>query len=113
MDISPIRSPDTTRPVAAQAAGLRSVPETRNQAVPSATPSKEQVVQAVENLQQTVRPRAANNLQFSIDDTTGRTVIRVVDAETGQTIRQIPSEEIVAVARNIERMQGVLVRQEA
>ncbi len=52
-------------------------------------------------------------LEFSVDDETGTTVVRVVDAETSQTIRQIPSEEVLAISRSLERLQGVLLKQEA
>lgn len=52
-------------------------------------------------------------LEFSVDDETGTTVVRVVDAETGETIRQIPSEEVLAISRSLERLQGVLLKQEA
>jgi flagellar protein FlaG len=40
-------------------------------------------------------------------------VVKVVDTETDQVIRQIPSEEMLAIARNIDRLQGLLVKQEA
>ena len=52
-------------------------------------------------------------LEFSVDDETGTTVVRVVDAETGETIRQIPSEEVLAISRSLERLQGVLLKLEA
>jgi len=52
-------------------------------------------------------------LKFTVDDKTGTVVVRVVDTETDQLIRQIPSEEMLAIARNMEQMQGLLVRREA
>lgn len=115
MAISPIRSPDAqvSKPVVPDGAPSKPVQATQDQAMPSATPTKEQVEQAVENLKKAVEPVANNNLQFSVDDATGKTIVRVVDKETGNTIRQIPSEEIIAIARNIERMQGLLVEQKA
>jgi len=42
------------------------------------------------------------NLAFSIDDTTGQTIIRVYDSETNELIREIPSEETLRIAANIE-----------
>jgi len=41
------------------------------------------------------------NLQFTVDDITGKDVVTVVDSETEQVIRQIPSEEVLEVARRI------------
>ncbi len=85
--------------------------ETRQAQAP--LPDRRQVEQVVAQVAQAVKPATASKLQFSIDDETGRTVIRVVDEQTGETIRQIPSEEIMAIARNLDRLQGLLVRQEA
>jgi flagellar protein FlaG len=41
-------------------------------------------------------------LQFSVDDQTGRTVIKVLDSETDTVIRQIPPEEILDLARKLK-----------
>jgi flagellar protein FlaG len=39
------------------------------------------------------------DLQFSVDERSGKAVVRVVDSETGETIRQIPPEEVLAISR--------------
>jgi flagellar protein FlaG len=43
------------------------------------------------------------NLEFSIDQQSGTVLVKVVDAATHELIRQIPSEEALALARNIQR----------
>ncbi|MCP4492702.1 MAG: flagellar protein FlaG [Gammaproteobacteria bacterium] len=48
------------------------------------------------------------DLRFSIDEFSGDTVIQVLDTKTEEVIRQIPSEEVLALAKNIEIMKGVL-----
>ena len=48
------------------------------------------------------------DLQFSIDEFSGDTVIKVLDTKTDEVIRQIPSEEVLALTRNIESLKGVL-----
>lgn len=48
------------------------------------------------------------DLQFSIDELSGSTVIKVLDTKTDEVIRQIPSEEVLALTRNIESLKGVL-----
>ena len=48
------------------------------------------------------------DLQFSIDEFSGETVITVLDSNTEEIIRQIPSDEVLALARNIESLKGVL-----
>lgn len=107
-----VRAPATAGPVQARpavtAATASETPQTQ-----APVPDRRQVEQVVAQVAHAVKPTAANKLQFSIDEETGRTVIRVVDEQTGETIRQIPSEEIMAIARNLDRLQGLLVHQEA
>lgn len=75
-------------------------------------PTQQQLESAMKQLQDQVRS-SAQNLQFSLDNETGKTVVRVTDAESGEVIRQIPSEELIAIAKSIDKMQGLLLRQEA
>lgn len=90
------------------------LPEVHLQAPsPQSAPSREQVQQVVKEMKQLVEPRVPNGLHFSIDDATGKTVVRVTDAQTGEMIRQIPSEELLAIAQSLDRMQGLLLRQKA
>jgi len=79
---------------------------------PAAQPSAEQVQEAVVEVRKAVQP-VARNLRFSIDDDTGKTIISVVDSVTNEVIRQIPGEEIVAIAKAIDRMKGLLLHQKA
>jgi hypothetical protein len=37
------------------------------------------------------------------------TIIKVVDTATDTVIRQIPSEEAIAIAKSIDKMQGLLI----
>jgi len=41
-------------------------------------------------------------IQFAVDDGSGRTVIKVMDMDTKEMIRQIPSEEVLKFARMLE-----------
>jgi len=75
-------------------------------------PSPEQVEQAVEAVEKAVKP-VAQDLQFSIDKETGKTIISVVDSVTNEVIRQIPGDEILAIAKAVDRMQGLLFSQKA
>jgi|ERR1043166_2643603 flagellar protein FlaG len=52
----------------------------------------------------------SRNLEFSIDDTTGRNVVKVVDASTNQLIRQIPSEEMLTIIKALDQVQGLLIK---
>lgn len=54
-----------------------------------------------------------NNLEFRFDSETSTNVVRVVDKETNKTIRQFPSEEALAIARTLDKLQGLLIRARA
>lgn len=58
------------------------------------------------------------DLEFSIDDHSGRIIVKVLDSETQQIIRQIPSEEALSLARKLqegsnEESGGLLFRDNA
>ncbi|HMV19782.1 MAG: flagellar protein FlaG [Azonexus sp.] len=53
------------------------------------------------------------DIQFTLDDETGVRVVKVVDRGTKDVIRQIPSEEILQIARALDKLQGLLIRQKA
>ena len=57
-------------------------------------PDLETAVDAV----QTVVSDLKRELQFSVDEDSGRTIITVIDRESGKIIRQIPSEELLQIA---------------
>lgn len=81
--------------------------------LPSQQPSREQVQQAVEAMRKSMSEVASSNLQFAIDNDTGETIVRVTDRKTGELIRQIPSQELLELAKSIDRMQGLLLQQKA
>lgn len=68
-----------------------------------------QAVQAINSYVQNLR----RDLQFTVDEATDRTIIRVIDSETKEVIRQIPSEDVLALARSLERTQGLLLKAQA
>ncbi len=47
------------------------------------------------------------NLNFRVDEASGRTVITVVNPETNEIVRQIPPEELLTLARTL-REAGLL-----
>jgi len=53
------------------------------------------------------------SLNFAVDKDAARTVITVVDQQTEKVIRQIPPDEILALIRNMKRMQMQLIDTEA
>ena len=110
-------APTGVRAIAASSEVTERQAASEGQANPAAgsttqTPSREQVSRAMNEVRQAIDP-VARNLQFSIDEETGRTVVKVVDVKTKEVIRQIPSEELLAMSRSLESNGGLLVKQKA
>lgn len=78
----------------------------------AAKPTRDQVQQAIDQVQQIVRP-LAQSLQFSIDKDSHNTVVKIVDTETNKVIRQIPSEEMLQMAKALDKFTGLLMKQQA
>jgi len=74
--------------------------------------SPEELKSAVEKIQSFVNV-STSDLNFSIDDASGGTVIKVIDRSTKEVIRQIPSEEMLEMSKALDRLQGLLVRNKA
>lgn len=55
----------------------------------------------------------SQELEFSIDPDTDRTVVKVVDQRTKEVIRQMPSVEALEIAKALDRLQGLLIRHQA
>ena len=59
------------------------------------------------------------DVDFSVDDATGRVVVRVIDSVSEEVIRQIPSEEMLAISRHLvesletEQPKGFLIELKA
>ena len=78
----------------------------------SSQPTREVVAKAAADIQQFVQSMG-RNLSFSVDETTGYNVVRVVNPNTGELVRQLPSEELLKIARDFQRLNNVLVSQRA
>ena len=91
-----------------------SPPNTSELSVTGSTqaPSREQVDEAMEKMRDAL-PLVARNLQFSGDEETGRSVVKVVDATTDEVIRQMPSEELLNIAKTLDKLSGLLLKQKA
>ncbi len=95
----------------ASAVQIQPLPGQTSQA--QAVPERAQVEMAVAKVKVQIQAISDNSLDFSIDDNSGKTIVRVTDKESGELIRQIPSQEMLEIARSIDRLQGMLVKQTA
>lgn len=77
-------------------------------APPSPPIDRAQLAEAVDRANRLIAG-AARNLSFRIDQETGKPIAQVIDTETGGVVRQIPSEEMLAISRALDRMQGLMI----
>ena len=75
-------------------------------------PSEEQVAQALKSINDVLQTRSPG-LEFSVDRESERTIVKVVDTKTQEVIRQMPSEEAMQIAKALDQLQSLLVRQSA
>ena len=104
-----------------QVAGVQQRQETAptGQALPpasardeAASPAQAELSAAVSNIQdhmQSIR----RDLQFSVDEDSGETVVKVVDPETEEVIRQIPPKELLTLSQRLDEAAGLLIKAEA
>lgn len=73
--------------------------------------TREALEQALEDVRNAIQP-VASELAFSIDDDSGRVLVKIVDSQTDEVIKQIPSEEMLRISKALDKLQGLLVKQE-
>ncbi len=64
--------------------------------------------QSLDKIKKALEEINRNELEFSVHEKTGKTVIKVVDRDTGEVIREIPPEELLDIAARIDEMVGML-----
>jgi flagellar protein FlaG len=99
---------------AAPVAGQRPAAAARAPAPPPEPPepSAEQLSQAVKNINSALQARA-QDLEFSVDSDSARLVVTVTDKDTHEVIRQMPSKEAMEIAKALDHLQSLLIRQTA
>lgn len=75
-------------------------------------PDLDKVDDAVKNINEALKS-LSRNLEFSIDSDSNRSIVKVVDHETKEVIRQMPTPEALEIAKALDRVQGLLIRQKA
>ena len=48
------------------------------------------------------------NLEFSIDEPSGKVVVKVIASDSGEVIRQIPNEEVLKLANSLNDASSLL-----
>lgn len=71
--------------------------------------SLEEAVYSIKDFVQTIR----RDLNFDLDDSSGKMVVKVTDRSTGDVVRQIPTEEALRLAENLEEARSLLFEAQA
>lgn len=89
--------------------GNTAAPSGRSLPVPSPPPPPPvvDVAQAVERLNALMASHQ-RSLRFSIDASSGRTVITVINDATNEVVRQIPAPELLQIAHNLDDLGSLI-----
>ena len=79
---------------------------------PEESTEAEKVEEAVNQVNEYVQ-NLSRDLQFTVDQDSGRTIIKVLDSETHEVIRQIPPEELLQIANQLTEGGGLLLKVQA
>lgn len=90
----------------------RSIEDSQQIAQAKTEVSRDQVEGAVSTIQQFAQS-VRRNLEFQLDDSSGRVVVKVTDSESGDVVRQIPSEDALKLAESLDEVRSLLFKAEA
>ncbi|MFZ3285914.1 MAG: flagellar protein FlaG [Telluria sp.] len=97
---------------AAKKAAVDAVQEAAQVQQAKPAPSEEQVAQALKSINNVLQLRSPD-LEFSVDSESERTIVKVVDKKTQEVIRQMPSQEALDIAKALDKLQSLLIRDTA
>lgn len=76
------------------------------------TPTGESLALALDSIRSTAQA-LRRNLEFSLDEASGLTVVTVIASDSGEVIRQIPSEVLVKLAADFHEASSLLFSEQA
>jgi flagellar protein FlaG len=72
----------------------------------------ENLTQALDSIRSSAQA-LRRNLEFSLDEASGMTVVTVIASDSGEVIRQIPSEVLVKLAADFHEASNLLFSEQA
>jgi len=107
------RPPPVATDAEVPAVGTRQLVEVEPQTVvPATQPPPAEIKAAVTKANRAMAALSAS-LSFEVDAQTKTTVVKVIDTSDNSVLRQIPSQEMLEIARALDRLQGMLLRDKA
>lgn len=99
---SPNPTVKTSTPVELPSRAVRSV----------SAPTTEQIKDALDQLNKALKTMS-NGVQFALDDETQIRIAKLVDTQTNEIIRQFPAQELIDLAKALDKLHGSLIQQKA
>jgi flagellar protein FlaG len=87
--------------------------ETQSPVSQQAVETDREVLDAAVSDMQNFVQSVQREINFNVDDSSGRVVINVTEATSGDVIRQIPSEEALRLSENLSEIRSLLFKAEA
>ena len=75
-------------------------------------PTQAQVKEAVANINKSLQT-LSQDVVFSVDQDSHRTIVKVIDQKTNEVLRQIPTPEALDIAKALDKVSGLLIKQTA
>jgi flagellar protein FlaG len=97
---------------ASPAAAAPQPPATAPAKAGAARPDAAELDKALGKINQSMASKG-QDLVFSIDPDSQRTIVKIIDQKTSEVLRQIPSQEALDIAKALESAQGLLIKQTA
>ena len=108
--VDPIRAASSVRAKDAYAAAAS--PKTDDGSAPTVQDLRGNLRESLQAANERLADRGTS-ISMAVDRVTNMVIVQVKDRDTGDTVRQIPPEAAMQVARNIDRLTGILVDKKA
>ena len=95
------------------ASGIAATSSATDAAAPAQPSASEAQLQGAVNAANDFIKPITNSVEFSLDKDSDTMIVKVMDNATKEVIRQIPSVEMLAIAKALDKIQGLLIKQKA
>jgi flagellar protein FlaG len=110
-NIATFASAPDARVVIKETVGLRKVNQADASTQSGDAVSDAELKKSVEVINQFFN--ANNSVSLNLDEESGKVVVQIVDKETNTVIRQIPTKEVLEMAKDLDKKNGMLLSDQA
>lgn len=100
--------PSSATPPASRAGGAISGPGAAVAASAAASVDPAELKNSVDAINRFLKVNS--EVQFSIDDSSGQSVIKVIDTETKKILRQFPTQQALEIGKDFKGLKGLLIQ---